>query len=62
VVADQHVVELDKDVPPGTYRLVVGMYDTESLQPLAAFESDGQPIETIGSGRIVLQSIAVDAP
>lgn len=56
VVTDQHVVPIGEDVPAGTYRLVVGMYDAATLQPLAAFGPDGQPIE---QGRIVLQSVTV---
>jgi mannosyltransferase len=59
VISDQHVVLIGKDVPPGSYRLVVGMYDAATLQNLPAFESNGQPIE---GGRVVLQRITIYVP
>ena len=59
VIADQHIIPIGADVPPDSYRLVVGMYNAVTLQPLAAFEANGQPIE---EGRIVLQSIVVYVP
>jgi uncharacterized membrane protein len=59
VIADPHLISVGANVPPGSYRLVVGMYDAATLQPLAAFGSDGQPIE---GGRIVLESVVVYVP
>ncbi len=59
VIIDRHVVPIGVDVPPGLYRLVVGMYDALTLQPLAAFEPDGRPIE---GGRILLQPITIYVP
>jgi hypothetical protein len=59
IIADQHSVPIGVDVPPGEYRLVVGMYDSESLQPLDASESNGQ---TIAGGRILLQPIIIYVP
>jgi mannosyltransferase len=59
VIADRHIVSIGEDVPPGAYRLVVGMYDPATLEPLAAFEPDGRPIQ---GGRIVLQPITVYVP
>ncbi len=56
VIADRHVIPIGKDVPPGSYRVVVGMYDAATLQPVAANEQDGRPIE---GGRILLQPITV---
>jgi uncharacterized membrane protein len=59
VISDQHVVPIGEDVPPGSYRLVVGMYDAGVLRNLSAYESNGQPIE---GGRVVLQRITIYVP
>jgi 4-amino-4-deoxy-L-arabinose transferase-like glycosyltransferase len=59
IIADEHVVPVGTSVPPGSYQLVVGMYDAETLQPLAAFAPDGQPV---AGGRIVLQPVTVYLP
>ncbi len=59
VIADPHLISIGADVPPGSYRLVVGMYDAATLQTLAAFESNDLPIE---GGRIVLESITIYVP
>jgi hypothetical protein len=59
VISDQHVVPIGQDVPPGSYRLVVGMYDAGTLRNLPAYESNGQPIE---GGRVVLQRITIYVP
>jgi hypothetical protein len=56
IIADHHVIPIGADVPPGSFQLVVGMYDAATLQPLPAAESNGQPIE---GGRIVLQPVMV---
>jgi mannosyltransferase len=59
VIRDHHVIPIGEEVPPGPYWLVVGMYDAETLRPLVANGSDGQPIE---GGRVLLQPIAVYPP
>lgn len=59
VITDEHAIPIGEEVPPGSYRLVVGMYDAETLTPLAAFEPGGQPI---GEGRVFLKPITVDGP
>jgi hypothetical protein len=42
VVADQHVLTFDPSMPPGKYRLVIGMYDPVTLTRLPAFDQNGQ--------------------
>jgi hypothetical protein len=59
VIADQHDVLIDRNIPPGAYRLVTGMYNVETVQNLAALDATGQPVE---SGRIVLQPITIYVP
>jgi hypothetical protein len=59
VVADRHVIPLGQDIPPGTYRLVVGMYDSATFEPLTALNSGGQ---VIPEGRVVLQTIELYVP
>jgi hypothetical protein len=59
IITDEHIIQVAEDVPPGTYRLVVGMYDAATLQSLGANEPGGEPIT---DGRIVLQSIIIDNP
>jgi hypothetical protein len=59
VITDRHVIPIGEDVPLGIYQLVVGMYDAETLRPLAASTADGQPIE---DGRIFIQPITVYVP
>lgn len=36
VITDQHVISLPADLPPGTYRLIVGLYDTQTGQRVPA--------------------------
>jgi hypothetical protein len=59
VITDEHIIPIGENMPSGTYRLVVGMYDAATLQALAANEPNGDPIT---DGRIVLQSIMIDPP
>jgi hypothetical protein len=40
VIVDGHVVTVDADAPPGTYRLAVGLYQPSSGQRLAGSEGD----------------------
>ncbi len=51
---DEHPIPLKADLPPGTYRLQVGMYDEDNDTRLPAYAADGQqyaldrvPIETL---------------
>ncbi len=41
VMADRHRVSLPPDLPPGEYRLMVGMLDPESGQPIPSLGEDG---------------------
>jgi hypothetical protein len=59
IITDVHPISLDQDVPSGTFRLLVGMYDAESMAPLPAIDAQGHLIE---GGRILLQPIMVNAP
>jgi uncharacterized membrane protein len=59
VITDNHIIPIGEDVPSGSYRLVVGMYDVATLRPLPANEPNGDPIT---DGRVVLQPITVCAP
>jgi len=44
VVNDLHIVTIDPDTPPGTYRISVGMYLPESNHRLPVFNENGQPV------------------
>jgi len=41
IIPDPHPLDLPRDLPPGTYRIWVGMYQWPSLERLPAFLSDG---------------------
>jgi hypothetical protein len=45
VIADPHPVALPVDLPPGQYRLLVGMYELETLARLARLDGEGDSIE-----------------
>lgn len=47
VIADPHPVVLPADLPPGRYRLLVGMYDLETLARLARLDGAGDSIEIL---------------
>lgn len=59
IIADHHSIAVGQDVPPGTYQLLVGMYDAETLEPLAAVDKAGNVMD---AGRILLQSVNVYLP
>jgi hypothetical protein len=42
VIVDEHVIDLGADLGPGTYELVVGMYDEESWSRVAAYDAPGK--------------------
>jgi hypothetical protein len=44
-IVDRRAVSLPEDVPPGQYRLLVGMYDLETLARLARMDGAGDTIE-----------------
>jgi 4-amino-4-deoxy-L-arabinose transferase-like glycosyltransferase len=43
IIVDQHPISLGAGLPPGTYRLVVGMYDQDRDTRLPAYAADGEP-------------------
>ena len=45
VIADPHSVALPADLPPGQYRLLVGMYDLATLARLARLDGAGDSVE-----------------
>jgi len=45
VVADSHPVTLPADLPPGRYRLLVGMYDLATMARLARLDGGGDSVE-----------------
>jgi len=45
VLADRYSVPLDPDIPPGTYRLAMGMYDGGTGERLAAYGPDGKLLD-----------------
>ena len=45
LVVDPHVVALPADLPAGQYRLLVGMYDLETLARLPRLDGAGDAIE-----------------
>jgi hypothetical protein len=44
-IADPHLVSLPDDMPQGKYRLLVGMYELETLKRLARVDGKGDSIE-----------------
>jgi len=45
IIADPHPVALPTDLPPGRYRLLVGMYDLKTLARLARLDGGGDNVE-----------------
>jgi len=45
VIVDPHPLLLPEDLPPGRYRLSVGMYDLETMARLARLDGSGDAIE-----------------
>ena len=45
VVTDPHPIVLPADLAPGQYRLLVGMYDLETMARLARLDGEGDSIE-----------------
>jgi hypothetical protein len=54
IVADRYYVPVSPDIPPGEYRLAVGLYDPHTGERLATFGSDGEPLaqDDIPLGRV----------
>jgi len=45
VIADPHPVAIPADLPPGRYRLLVGMYDLATMVRLARLNEGGDSVE-----------------
>ncbi len=54
-ITDRHPLTVPADVPPGVYRLQIGLYDEANGQRLPVFDEEGQPI----GDRVLLGSIRV---
>jgi hypothetical protein len=52
-VVDAHSIEIKRDVAPGDYQLVVGMYDSVNGKRLLS--SDGKDVVELGLVRVVSQ-------
>jgi uncharacterized membrane protein len=57
-VQDHHALRLGADLPPGEYRLVLGLYDPDTEERLLVVDEQGQ---TLGDS-LDLQTIQVTAP
>ncbi len=55
VVADEHLLPLPGDLPPGDYRLQVGMYLLDTLERLPVLDDKGQPV----GDSIALETVSV---
>lgn len=56
LVPDGMIVPVDDTVPPGDYRVELGLYDAETMQRLSIFNVTGQPV----SDKIVIAPITVE--
>ena len=45
IIVDPYVVQLDGNLPAGSYRLIVGMYQLADLRRLLVLDQDGAPID-----------------
>jgi hypothetical protein len=55
IVVDEQQLQLDKTVPPGQYRLLMGLYRPDVVQNLAVM----QATEVLPGDRVVLAEIEV---
>ena len=55
IVVDQQHLQLDETVPPGRYRLLMGLYRPDAMQNLAVL----QATEVLPGDRVVLAEIEV---
>jgi hypothetical protein len=44
IVDDPHPVPLPEDMPPGEYRIAIGVYDRPTAERLPAYGPDGEPV------------------
>ena len=59
VIVDEHPIALGADLLPGTYWLVVGMYDEETEIRVPAYDADGTPL---AHDQIEIVELIIEAP
>ena len=59
VIVDEHPIALGADLLPGTYWLVVGMYDEETETRVPAYDADGTPL---AHDQIEIVELIIEAP
>jgi hypothetical protein len=59
VIVDEHPIALGADLAPGTYRLVVGMYDEDFDTRVPAYDAGGAPL---AHDRVEIGELIVEAP
>ena len=56
VIADLHTISLRPNLPPGEYRLAIGLYDPETGQRLGKIEENGKA----EGDHVTISGLAVD--
>jgi hypothetical protein len=59
VIVDEHPIALGADLPPGSYTLVVGMYDEETKSRVPAYDAGGTPL---AHDRIEIADVPIESP
>ena len=59
VIVDEHPIALGTDLLPGSYRLMVGMYDEEFDTRMPAYDAGGAPL---AHDRIEIVELTIEAP
>jgi 4-amino-4-deoxy-L-arabinose transferase-like glycosyltransferase len=59
VIIDEHEIPLRANLPAGTYDLIVGLYDEETLAPLPAYDRQGNPLAFDG---VLIGAVDVQPP
>lgn len=64
VIVDRHTIPLSADLLPGTYQLVVGMYDEGTLNRVPAFGADGAqlPSDAIPISAVTIEPAQAPTP
>jgi hypothetical protein len=57
VIVDEHLIPLDVNLPPGTYELVVGMYDEQAASRLPAYAASGEPLP---GDSVTIRSVTIE--
>jgi hypothetical protein len=60
VIVDRYILPVDRDAPPGQYRLAVGLYDLATLQRLPALDGERRRLE--GDRQLLKAPIMVNLP